>query len=99
VTTLLTSPAVFAVALVEAVRWYRVEAATILMYDNIPVDAVGESLRTFTWGLLLFPLWWLPFGVLGAAVTAWVGRLRRSDSKPPVDGQFAASARFPALFP
>lgn len=46
-TVLLTSLAFYAVAMVEAVRWYRLDASLILAGDGVPVDAVGENLRNF----------------------------------------------------
>lgn len=67
-TALLASPAIFAVALLEAARWYQLESSLILAGDRIPLAAVGESIRNFTWGLILLPIWWLPFGVIGAAI-------------------------------
>lgn len=67
-TALLTSLACYAVALLEAVSWYRSDTSLILAGDGIPIDAVGENLRNFTWGLILYPFWWLPFGVIGATV-------------------------------
>jgi hypothetical protein len=69
-TALLASPVIFAIAVSEAVHWYQLHTSLILAGDSVPLHAVGENLRNFTWGLLLFPLWWLPFGVLGAAVGA-----------------------------
>jgi hypothetical protein len=63
---------IFAVALLEAVRWYQLETSLILAADGIPLEAVGENLRNFTWGLILLPVWWLPFGIIGASVArAW----------------------------
>lgn len=73
-TAVLASLAFYAVAILEAVSWYRFDASLIIMGDGVPLDAVGENLRNFAWGLILFPFWWLPFGVLGAALMG----LRRS---------------------
>lgn len=69
----LTSLAFFAVAMLEAVRWYHVDSSLILAADGIPLVAVGENLRNFSWGLILFPTWWLPFGLLGAALGQRIG--------------------------
>ena len=65
-TVLLASLLTYAVALPEAVRWYALDASLILASDAVPLNAVGENLRNFTWSLLLLPFWWLPFGILGA---------------------------------
>lgn len=69
----LTSLMFFAVALLEAVRWFHVDSSLILAADGIPLAAVGENLRNFGWGLVLFPFWWLPFGFLGAALGQRIG--------------------------
>jgi hypothetical protein len=65
-TVLFGSLAIFAVALLESVRWYQLQTSLILAGDGIPLEAVGENLRNFTWGLILLPAWWLPFGLIGA---------------------------------
>lgn len=67
-TALLGSLAVYAVGLLEALVWYRFDSSLIFAGDGVPVDAVGENLRGFAWGLVLLPFLWLPFGVIGAAV-------------------------------
>lgn len=66
-TALLTTPAVFAIGLLEAVQWFRIDARLIFAGDRVP-GAAGENIRGFAWGLVLLPYWWLPFGVFGAAV-------------------------------
>jgi hypothetical protein len=73
-TALLTSLAIFAVAVPEAARSFQLEQTLIYFGDRIPPDAAGESLRLATWGLLLFPFWWLPFGLMGAGLAAWAAR-------------------------
>lgn len=78
-TDLLTGLACYAVAVSEANRWYRFDASLILAGDAVPVEAVGENLRNLIWVLLLFPFWWLPFGVIGAAIGSARARLRLSD--------------------
>ncbi len=77
-TALLASLAVFAIGLPEAIRWYRFEMSLIFAGDGIPIEAVGENLRGFAWGLVLLPFWWLPFGIIGAAIG------RRSSDLPPI---------------
>ena len=72
-TVLLASLLTYAVALTEAVRWYAMDASLILASDAVPLDAVGENLRNFTWSLLL-PFWWLPFGIVGGWLTARASR-------------------------
>ena len=67
-TVLLASLLTFAVALPEAVRWYDLDTSLILASDAVPLNAVGEYLRNFTWSLLLLPFWWLPFGLIGVAL-------------------------------
>ena len=67
------SLATFAVAISESVLWFDALTSLILAGDGIPAEAVGENIRNFTWGLILLPFWWLPFGVIGAAA----GRSRR----------------------
>ena len=63
---MLASLLTYAVALPEAVRWYALDTSLILASDAVPLSAVGENLRNFTWSLLLLPFWWLPFGIIGA---------------------------------
>ena len=63
----LTSLLLFAVAIVEAVQWYRFDTRLILAGDGVPLSAVGENLRNFLCGMILLPVWWLPYGVIGAA--------------------------------
>ncbi|MBM7785617.1 hypothetical protein [Tenggerimyces flavus] len=77
----LTSLAFFAVALLEAINWYHVGSSLILAADGIPLVAVGENLRNFSWGLILFPSWWLPFGLLGAALGHRIGTLVRRHAR------------------
>ena len=74
-TALLGSLAMFAVAVPESVTWYRELSGLILAGDGIPLRAVGENLRNFTWLLILLPLWWLPFGLLGASLGRTLRRL------------------------
>lgn len=74
-TALLASPVTYAVAVSEAVRWYALDTSLILASDAVPLDAVGENLRNFTWALLLLPFWWLPFGIIGAYGPARVSAL------------------------
>ena len=76
-TALLASLVTYAVAVSEALRWYALDTSLILASDAVPLDAVGENLRNFTWALLLLPYWWLPFGIIGASLAA-----RASRSKP-----------------
>lgn len=76
-TALLASLAFCAIALAEAVRWYRADSSLIFAGDGVPLDAVGENILNFTLLLVLLPLFWLPFGVLGAAV-GHAGRARLS---------------------
>lgn len=79
-TALLASLVIFAVALMESMRWYQAETSLIYAADGIPLEAVGENIRNFAWGLILLPLWWLPFGVFGAAAgrARWVQRRIRT---------------------
>jgi hypothetical protein len=58
------------VALPEAVRWYAHDASLLLASDAVPLNAVGENLRNFTWSLWLLPFWWLPFGLIGGGLLA-----------------------------
>ena len=73
-TALLGVLALFAVGVTESVGWYEYDTSLILAGDGIPLAAVGENLRNLVWSLLLLPFWWVPFGVLGAAAGASVGR-------------------------
>ena len=79
-TALLASFAIYAVALMESIRWFQAETSLIYAGDGIPLQAVGENIRNFAWGLILHPLWWLPFGVFGAAAgrARWLQRRVRS---------------------
>lgn len=65
-TALLASLAFFAIAVAEAVLWYRDAASLILAGDAVRFDAVGENIR-----------FWTPFGVIGAAIGR-AGRARLS---------------------
>ena len=61
-------PAVFAVGLVEALLWYRVEQRLIFVGDGLrPGEGATTNLVGFAWGLGVLALLWLPCGVLGAA--------------------------------
>jgi hypothetical protein len=87
-TTLLSSLAVYAVGLAEAIRWYQLKSSLIFAGDGVPLWAAGENLRGFAWGLVLLPFWWLPFGVIGAAIGGargprrWVRRTRDLAPRP-----------------
>jgi hypothetical protein len=63
---------VAAVGTVEASHWHQHGR---LIFDGDRISPPGGGPDAFTWGLLLLPLWWLPFGVLGAALGR---RLHRS---------------------
>ncbi|HEX7277917.1 MAG TPA: hypothetical protein VF244_11125, partial [Acidimicrobiales bacterium] len=67
-TALLASLAFAAIAMAEAGRWYQAGSSLILAGDSVPLDAVGENIRNFTLLLVLLPYFWMPFGVLGAAI-------------------------------
>jgi len=56
------------VGLVEAVRWFRFSSSLIWMGDSVPLHAAGENLGDFIMLLALLPSWWLPFGLIGAAL-------------------------------
>jgi hypothetical protein len=62
----------FAVGTVEASRWSELHGR--LIFDGERNHPPGRIPDSFAWGLLVLPLWWLPFGVLGAALGH---RLRR----------------------
>jgi hypothetical protein len=73
--------AVFAVGLLEALRRFRVDGALIL--DAEPAAAFGDNLVSLTFMLFVLPLWWLPFGVFGAAF----GREMVSSAAPGRSGR------------
>jgi hypothetical protein len=75
-TALLASPAIYAIAVLESITWFEVNHALIYAADGIPIDAVGENIRNFAWGLILFPFWWLPFGIFGSTLGSRVLRAR-----------------------
>jgi hypothetical protein len=75
-TMLVASLCFFAIAVAESVRWYESGSSLIFAGDAVPPDAVGENIRNFTWFLLVFPLFWTPFGVMGAAIGRAVGARR-----------------------
>ena len=55
-----------AVGTVEASHWHQLHGRLIFDGErNHPPDRVPDI---FDWGLLALPLWWLPFGILGAAL-------------------------------
>jgi hypothetical protein len=83
-TALLGSLAVFAAGLVEAVRWYRFNSSLIFMGDSVPLHAAGENLGDFIGLLVLLPVWWLPFGLIGAALggASWWRRRGREPHDP-----------------
>ena len=66
-TVLLGSLAVFAVGLLEALQWYRIDSS-LIFNGAVVFGAAGDNLRSFAWGLVLLPFWWLPFGVIGEAI-------------------------------
>jgi len=72
-TALLGTLVVFVIGLPEAQHWYRIGAR--LIFDGERGYAIGRNLDGFIWGLVVLPFWWLPFGVIGAAVgNAWQRR-------------------------
>ena len=82
-TALLTSLALYAIAVSEAVLWYRDDESLILAGDAVKPEFIGENIRNFTWFLILFPFLWMPFGVIGAAIgRAGRARLSRPGSSP-----------------
>lgn len=78
---LLTTPAFYAIALMESVRWYENDTSLIYASDTVPIEAVGENIRNFMWGLILLPVWWIPFGIFGAAIGSARWLRRRSSSR------------------
>lgn len=77
----------FAVWLVEAVRWYRIDGSLLLDGDG---GSIGVNLSDAVfWVLVFIPVWALPFGVLGAALGSARWRRRRAqeihDSGPQPD--------------
>jgi hypothetical protein len=67
-TALLASLAFYAIAVSEAVLWYQDDQSLILAGDAVRPAFIGENIRNFTWLLILFPYFWMPFGVIGAAI-------------------------------
>jgi hypothetical protein len=67
-TALLASLAFYAIAVSEAVLWYQDDSSLILAGDAVGPEFIGENIRNFTWFLILFPYFWMPFGVIGAAI-------------------------------
>lgn len=80
-TALLTTPGFYAIAVMQSAFWYRLDSSLIYAGDAVPIEAVGENIRNFTWGLILFPIWWLPFGMIGAAIGSAQWLRRRSTVK------------------
>jgi hypothetical protein len=71
----------FAVWLVEAVRWYRIGGSLLL--DGEDGHPLGVNLNDAVfWVLVFIPAWALPFGVFGAAIGS--ARWRRRRPQPDV---------------
>jgi len=79
--TMLGVLTVFAVGLLEALRRFQIDAALIL--DAEAGTTFDENLVSLTFMLAVLPLWWLPFGVLGAAF----GREMVSSGAPAGSGR------------
>jgi hypothetical protein len=80
-TAVLTALAAFAIGLLEPVTWFQTAGLLILVGDQIPTQTLAESLSMSGWSLLIGPLWWAPFGVIGAGIAA---RLSRRGSTAPM---------------
>lgn len=93
-TAVLAAIAFFAVAVVEAPRWYRLRSSLILAGDAVPLAAVGETIRNFALLLVLLPVFWIPFGVFGAALgRAGRDRLSRARQAGRLGEAFAGDGR------
>jgi len=79
--TMLGVLTVFAVGLLEALRRFQIDGAVIL--DAEASSTFGGNLISLTFLLAVLPLWWLPFGVLGAAF----GREMVSSGAPAGSGR------------
>jgi hypothetical protein len=58
---------VFCVGLAEALHWH--DATGLLIVDGEGGHPVGTNLPDFVTVLVVLPLWWLAFGLMGAAVS------------------------------
>ena len=76
--TVLGTLTVFCVGLAEALHWH--DATGLLIFDGEGGYPVGTNLPDFVTGLVVLPLWWLAFGLIGALS---VRRPRRSPRRPP----------------
>jgi hypothetical protein len=85
-TALLAALAFFAIAVSESVLWYQDDESLILAGDAVKPEFIGENIRNFTWFLILFPFFWAPFGVIGAAVGS-VGRASLSRAVAATTGR------------
>jgi hypothetical protein len=63
--TVLGTLTVFCVGLAEALHWH--DATGLLIFDGEGGRPVGTNLPDFVTGLFVLPLWWLAFGLIGAA--------------------------------
>jgi hypothetical protein len=72
-TAVLGTLAVFVIAVPEALHWYRIDARLFL--DGERYAPVGKNVGGFIACLVALPVWWLPFGVIGAGLgNAWQRR-------------------------
>jgi hypothetical protein len=72
--TVLGTLTVFCVGLLEALHWHG--ATGLLIFDGEGGRPAGTNLTDFITGLVVLPLWWLAFGVIGA------GAVRSSAPQP-----------------
>jgi hypothetical protein len=65
--TVLGTLTVFCIGLPEALHWHG--ATGLLIFDGEGGRAAGTNLADFVTGLVVLPLWWLAFGLMGAAAS------------------------------
>jgi hypothetical protein len=66
--TVLGTLTVFCVGLAEALHWHG--ATGLLIFDGEGGRPAGTNLPDFVTGLVVLPLWWAAFGLIGAAAVS-----------------------------
>jgi hypothetical protein len=74
----------FCIWLLESMRWIQSGAGLLLDNDHVPNMMAASIQDAIFWILIWVPVWCLPIGILGAAVSDWKYRGRASEPKVPV---------------
>jgi hypothetical protein len=72
----------FCIWLLESMRWIQSGAGLLVDNDYGPNLMAGNIQDAIFWILIWVPVWCLPIGILGAALSGWNYRGRASEPEP-----------------